>query len=117
MIFSTTTSGVACAAAACVLGAASAGCAAPAAAAPAPALRVVVDLVHGADDANAITAEATRVAGVPVRYAAATSATRHALVVECDSAERCDAALARLRAAAAIYRTVEIDGRKTRAAS
>ena len=56
-------------------------------------------------------------AGVPVRYAAATSLTRHALFVECDTGPQCDAALARLRAAATIYRDVEIDGRKTRTAS
>lgn len=115
MILSTTTSGVASAAAACVFATALGACAAPVDAAP--ALRVVVDLVRDSDDANGIAAEATRIAGMPVRYAAATSTTRHALVVECASTERCAAALVRLRAAATIYRTVEIDGRKTRSAS
>jgi hypothetical protein len=119
MILSTTTSGVASAAAACVFATALGACAARADAAvdAAPALRVVVDLVRGSDDASGIAAEATRIAGLPVRYAAATSTTRHALVVECPSAERCAAALARLRGASTIYRAVEIDGRKTRSAS
>ena len=80
-------------------------------------MRVVVDLVHASGDAGAIAAEATRVAGVPVRYAAATSTTRHALLVECDTGSHCDAALARLRAASTTYRAVEVDGRKTRTAS
>jgi hypothetical protein len=33
------------------------------------------------------------------------------------SAAECDAAIARLRAAATVYQTVEIEGRKTRSAS
>jgi hypothetical protein len=118
MILSTTTSGVASAAAACVFATALGACAAPAdAAVDAAPLRVLVDLVRGSDDANGIAAEATRVAGLPVRYAAATSTTRHALTVECGVPERCAAALARLRSATTIYRAVEIDGRKTRSAS
>ena len=121
MILSTTTSGVASAAAACVLASALVACAAPAdagaAGAARPSLRVVVELVHASADAGAIATEATRVAGVPVRYAAATSTTRHALFVECDPGAHCDAALARLRASATTYRAVEIDGRKTRKAS
>ena len=119
MISSTRASGVATAAAACVLATALAACAAPtkaAADAPAP-VRVVVELVRGSGDGAAIAAEAASIAGVPVRYAAATSVTRHALFVACDSAAQCDAALARLRAAANTYRAVEIDGRKTRTAS
>lgn len=119
MVFPTTTSGVASAAAACVLASALVACAAPADAAPdaASSVRVVVDLVHGSEDAALIAAEASRIAGVPVRYAAATSATRHALFVQCTGADRCEAALARLRAAGTTYRTVEIDGKKTRSAS
>ncbi|MDQ6639712.1 MAG: hypothetical protein M3Z15_08610, partial [Pseudomonadota bacterium] len=74
---------------------------------------VMVKLVHGSEDAQAIAAEATRVAGVPVSYAAATSPVWHALAVHCAGAAQCDAAISRLRAAAAIYLAVEIDGRKT----
>lgn len=115
MVFPTMTSAVASAAAACVVAAALAACTAPgatAADASAP-LRVMVKLVRGTEDANAIAAEASRVAGVPVSYAAATSPTWHSLALHCAGAARCDAAIARLRAAGAIYRAVEIDGRKT----
>ncbi len=120
MVFPTTMNGVATVAAACVLAMTFAACASPAddaSANAAPSLRVVVDLVRGSADASAISAEATRIAGVPVRYAAATSATRHALFVACEGTLQCEAALGRLRAAATIYRAVEIDGRKTRSAS
>ena len=115
MVFPTTTSGVASAAAACVLASALAACAAApreAASAVAVPLRVMVKLVRGSEDANAIAAEASRVAGVPVSYAAATSSTWHALLLHC-AGSQCDAAIARLRAAGATYQTVEIDGRKT----
>ena len=72
----------------------------------------MVKLARGSEDASAIAAEASRVAGVPVSYAAATSSTWHALCLHCAGAE-CDAAIARLRAAGTIYQAVEIDGRKT----
>ncbi|HEY2561016.1 MAG TPA: hypothetical protein VGI48_15020 [Caldimonas sp.] len=85
--------------------------------AAAPPLRVMVKLVHGSDDAAAIGAEATRIAGVNVSYAAATSPLWHALALHCASAAECDAAIARLRAAATVYQAVEIEGRKTRSAS
>jgi len=49
---------------------------------------------------------------VPVTYAAATSTTWHALFLHCGGA-RCDAAIARLRAADTLYQAVEIDRRKT----
>jgi hypothetical protein len=109
------------AAAACVFAAALAACAA----APAPKdlaaetapLRVMVKLVHPSEDTAAIGAEATRVAGVPVTYAAATSASWHALALHCTSPAECDAAVARLRGAGATYQAVEIEGRKTRSAS
>jgi hypothetical protein len=115
MVFPTTTSAVASAAAACVLASALAACAAPrgVAADGAAPLRVMVKLARGSEDSHAIAAEATRVAGVPVRYAAATSPTWHALVLQCTGAVQCDAAIARLRAAGTIYLAVEIDGRKT----
>jgi hypothetical protein len=114
MVFPTTTSAVASAAAACVLASALAACAAPrqTAADGAAPLRVMVKLKHPSDDANAIVAEAGRVAGVPVTYAAATSTAWHALFLHCVGA-RCDDAIARLRAADTAYQAVEIDGRKT----
>jgi hypothetical protein len=79
--------------------------------------RVMVKLVRPAEDAAAISAEASRHAGVPVTYAAATSASWHALALHCASAAQCEAAIARLRAAGAVYQTVEIEGRKARLAS
>lgn len=110
----TTTSGVASAAAACVLACALAACAAPrqAGADGAAPLRVMVKLTRPSEDASAIAAEAMRIAGVPVTYAAATSSTWHALILHCAGA-RCDAAIARLRAADTLYQAVEIDGRKS----
>lgn len=89
----------------------------PVVAAQPASLRVMVELVHASEDADAISAEAARIAGVSVSYAAATSQAWHALVLRCVSAAECDAALARLRAASATYQTVEIDGRKSRLAS
>ena|SRR6478672_11147924 len=114
MVFPTTTSAVASAAAACLLASALAACAAPrqTAADGAAPLRVMVKLAHASDDAKTIAAEAARVAGVPVTYAAATSTTWHALWLHCGGA-RCDDAIARLRAADRAYQAVEIDGRKT----
>jgi hypothetical protein len=115
MVFPTTTSGVASAVAACVLAsvlAACAGASREAAAGTAAPLRVMVKLARGSEDANAIAAEASRVAGVPVSYAAATSPAWHALFLHC-AASQCDAAIARLRAAGTTYQAVEIDGRKT----
>ena len=112
MIFSMSSG--AASAAACVLALASTGCAGAGDAAAVPSsLRVMVKLVRGSADASAIAAEATRVAGVPVGYAAAMSLAWHALGLRCASAAECDAALARLRAADTIYQAVEIDGRKT----
>lgn len=110
--------GGATSAAACMLALVSTGCASGADGAQAPpSLRVIVKLVRGSADADAIAAEATRVAGVPVGYAATVSPASHALGVRCASGAECDAALARLRAASTIYQAVEIDGRKTRSAS
>ena len=116
MVFptTTTTSAVASAAAACVLASALTACAAPrqAAADGAATLRVMVELTRPSEDADAIAAEAARVAGIPVTYAAAASPIRHALFLHCAGA-RCDAAIARLRAADTLYQAVEVDGRKT----
>lgn len=113
MVFPTPTSGVASASAACVLACALVACAAPrvAGADGTESLRVRVKLARPSEDASAIAAQATRIAGIAVTYAAATSATWHALDLHCAGA-RCDAAIARLRAADTFYQTVEIDGRK-----
>ena len=88
----------------------------PASGAPVEA-RVLVKLVRPAEDAAAISSEATRHAGVPVTYMAATSPSWHALALHCASAPQCDAAIERLRAASAVYQAVEIDGRKAQLAS
>lgn len=91
-------------------------CAAPASA-PAGGsveLRVVVKLVRPSEDPKAIADEATRRAGVSASYAAAVSATMHALVLHCADASACDAAMARLRQASGVYEAVEVDGRKRR---
>jgi len=82
-----------------------------------PPLRVMVKLVDGSEDGATIGAEASRIAGVRVSYAAATSAQWHALALHCASAAECDAAVARLRAASSVYQTVEIEGRKARSVS
>jgi hypothetical protein len=120
MVSPTMTSRVASAALAGVLATAFTACAATsvdATAAAQASQRVVVKLVRGSADGAAIAAEATRVAGVPVSYAAAVSTSWHALALQCGGAASCDAAIARLRAADSIYQAVEIDGRKTRSAS
>jgi hypothetical protein len=120
MILPTKTGGVVATAAACLVASALAACAGTTrrevAADRPPSLRVMVQLVHASEDAAAIGAEASRIAGVPVDHAAATSTTWHALALHCAGAE-CDAAIARLRAAGAVYRAVEIEGRKVPAAS
>jgi hypothetical protein len=103
--------------AAAVVGALSA-CAAPASgpAAGGVDVRVLVKLARPSEDASAIAAEATRQAGVPASYAAAVSPAWHALSLHCTSATACDAAIARLRQASAVYEIVELEGRKRRAA-
>jgi|SRR4051812_30601507 hypothetical protein len=121
MIVPTQPRDVAAAAAGWVLFAALAGCAVvpsrdAAALAEAAPIRVMVKLVHGSEDAAAIGAEATRIAGIRVTYAAATSPVWHALALHCTGSE-CDAAIARLRAAGSVYQTVEIEGRKARSSS
>jgi len=119
MMFTTMAGGVASAAAACVLGVGLGACVAPAGAAAetSAAVRVMVKLAHGSEDADAIAAEATRIAGIRVTHAAATSSSWHALAVHCASAAQCDEAIARMRAAAAVYVVVESEGRKARSTS
>jgi hypothetical protein len=77
----------------------------------------MVKLVRGSEDAATIGAEASRIAGVRVSHAAATSAQWHALALHCASTAECDAALTRLRAASNVYQAVEIEGRKARSTS
>ena len=115
----TATRSVAAAAAGCALVAGLAsGCGAPReGVGESPPLRVMVKLARGSEDATTIAAEAARIAGVRVSYAAATSVQWHALALHCASAAECDAAIARLRAASNVYQTVEIEGRKARSVS
>ena len=103
--------------AAALVASALSACAAPASA-PAGGgvtLRVVGKLVRPSEDTKAIAEEATRRAGVAASYAAAVSASMHALVLHCADTSACDAAMARLRQASSVYETVEVDGRKQRA--
>lgn len=91
-----------------------AACAAPASAGASSLevdARVLVKLVHPSDDHVAIVTEASRHAGVPVRYAAAVSSAWHALSLHCPDAAACDAAIARLRQSG-VYAAVEPDARK-----
>jgi hypothetical protein len=93
-----------------------AACAAPSSAAAAGqefAVRVVVKLAHPSDDTAAIAAEASRQAGVEVRYGAAVSSAWHALSLHCPDAAACEAAIVRLRQSS-VYTAVELDARKQR---
>ena len=117
MVRSIPTGGVAAAAACVLAGALTSACAGAVPAERAPPTRVMVKLVRASEDFAAIADEAARVAGVAVRHAAATSARWHALALDCAPAAACDAAIARLRAATAVYEAVEVEGRKTRAVS
>ena len=89
-----------------------------AAAPPQPAVapprgeRILVKVVAGAATADEIASSAARVAGVPVRYAAAAGASWHALFLDCGSPAECSAAIARLRAAPQAFAAVEPDGRR-----
>ena len=78
-------------------------------------VRVLVKLARPSQDTAAIAAEASRQAGVPASYAASVSAAWHSLNLRCVDAAACDAAVARLRRASAVYEAVELDGRKQRA--
>ena len=93
--------------------AALAACAAPGNVGAVPVeARVLVKLVRAEADPAAIAAEAARRAGVPVRYGAAAGAAWHALVLQCADAAGCEAAIVRLRSAAATYQAVERDARR-----
>ena len=94
-----------------------AACAAPVDPAGGVEVRVIVKLVQPSENGAAISAEASRQAGIAVSYAAATSPSWHALSLHCATASQCEAAIARLRAASAVYQAVELDGRKAPLAS
>ena len=74
--------------------------------------RILVKVMADAATADDIARSATRVAGVPVRYAAAAGASWHALFLECRDGAECSAAIARLRAAPEAFAAVEPDGRR-----
>lgn len=78
-------------------------------------VRVIVKLNQPSSDAGAIAADASRRAGVPVRYAAAVNGAWHALSLECADAAACDAAIDSMRKSG-IYAAVELDGKKRHAA-
>jgi len=80
-------------------------------------VRIVVKLVRPSEDGSSIAAEASRVAGVPVAYAASVSLLWHSLGLRCADAPACDAAMARLRAAKDTYEAVELDERKRHTAA
>jgi len=119
MKFTTMAGAVASAAAACLLGTGLGACAAPAGSAgeTSAVVRVMVKLAHSSEDVDAIAAEASRITGIRVTHAAATSSSWHALAVHCASPAQCDEAIARMRAAGTVYAVVETDGRKARSGS
>ena len=75
-------------------------------------MRLIVKLAQPSEDGAAIASQVSQSAGVPARYLAATSAAWHAVALECDGAEVCEAALARLRADSRHFDAVERDERK-----
>ena len=81
-------------------------------AAPSTGERILVKVVAGTATADDIASSAARVAGVPVRYAAAAGASWHALFLDCRDAAECSAAIARLRTAPQAFAAVEPDGRR-----
>ena len=80
--------------------------------APAAELRVLVQLVQPASDPVAIARLVTHSAGVEARYLAASSASWHALALQCGRPATCDTALVRLRADRSAFEAVERDERK-----
>ena len=80
-----------------------------------PSMRVLVKLASPSTDRNAIAAEASRQAGVPVRYAAAVGPQWHALSLRCADSMACEAAFAGLQKADSPYLAVERDDRKSAA--
>ena len=82
------------------------------AAAHAHETQVLVKLVAGSDDGARIAAEASGIAGVPVRYVSATSLQWHSLTLQCATEAICDTALRRLMDAHSVYAAIERDERK-----
>ncbi|MDQ6685818.1 MAG: hypothetical protein M3Z16_11895 [Pseudomonadota bacterium] len=78
---------------------------------PAPGVeqRLLLKLVRPSDDGVAIAATATRLAGRPVRYAAAVSPAWHAVVMRCPDQDSCAQGLRALRAAPGVYERVDPD--------
>jgi hypothetical protein len=74
--------------------------------------QVLVKLVTGSDDGGRIAAEASRVAGVPVRYVSAIDLRWHSLALQCPTDGDCDSAYRRLADARSIYAAVEHDERR-----
>src|SRR6476620_3587794 len=101
MKFTTIAGAIASAAVASLLGTGLGACAAPAGGAGESSadVRVMVKLARSSEDAD----EASRIAGIGVTHAAATSSSWHALAVHCASPAQCDEAIARMRAAGAVY--------------
>ena len=85
-----------------------AGCAAE----PPSPMRLMIKLAQPLDDAASITRLVSSRAGVPARYVAASSASWHAVALECGGPGACEAALQRLRAERSVFEAVERDERK-----
>lgn len=79
--------------------------------------RIVVKLVHASDNGTAIASQASRLAGVPVRYLAAVSGQWHALALQCEGTAACSGAVASMARASDVYDSVRIDSRARIAAS
>ena len=82
------------------------------AAEPSSPMRLLVKLAQPSSDPAAIASLASRAAGVPARYLAASSPHWHAIALDCDGPLQCEAALERLRADRAVFDAVERDERK-----
>jgi hypothetical protein len=75
-------------------------------------IRLLVKLARPWTDGAAIERRAAAIAGVPVRYLAATSPQWHALALRCAPAPECNRALRRLRADTSTFDAVEFDERR-----
>lgn len=74
--------------------------------------RVIVRLVQPSSDTDAVARLAAQTSGVTVRYAAAVSPERHALVLSCADEARCDEAVRRLQRDTAHFQSVQRDERR-----
>ena len=75
-------------------------------------LRLLVKLARPGAEPAAIARLASLGAGVPASYLAASSASWHAIALDCGGARACTAALERLRADRTNFEAVERDERK-----